>query len=65
MKTPVKKQYPVIVHTDPSGLYWVECLEIEGCYSQGKTIDEALRNIREAIDVSVADMPKKSFQPGV
>ncbi len=27
----------------------VECPLFEGCYSQGKTVDEALRNIREVI----------------
>lgn len=30
--------------------YWVaECLSVPGCISQGKTKDEAIANIREAI----------------
>jgi len=31
--------------------YWVaECLSLPGCVSQGKTKDDAIRNIREAIE---------------
>lgn len=41
--------YPVVVQTDEGGGYWVSCPVFPGCYSQGETIDEALKNIREAI----------------
>lgn len=44
-------QYPVIAQEDVSGGYWVSCPVLEGCYSQGETIDEALKNIREAIEL--------------
>ena len=40
---------PVIVEKGEDGFYVVECPILEGCYSQGKTIDEALQNIREVI----------------
>lgn len=34
--------------------YWVaECPSLPGCLSQGKTREQALRNIREAIDLYV------------
>ena len=42
-------QVPVFVEKDEDGFYVVECPLFEGCYSQGKTVDEALRNIREVI----------------
>jgi predicted RNase H-like HicB family nuclease len=42
---------PLIVEKDENGFYVVECPILEGCYSQGKTIDEALKNIREAIEL--------------
>jgi predicted RNase H-like HicB family nuclease len=29
----------------------VECPLLQGCYTQGKSIDEALRNIREVIEL--------------
>jgi predicted RNase H-like HicB family nuclease len=36
---------------DKDGFYVVECPVLEACYTQGKTIDEALKNIREAIEM--------------
>lgn len=42
-------QVPVFIERDEDGFYVVECPLFEGCYSQGKTLDEALRNIREVI----------------
>lgn len=46
-----KKQLPLLVQKGQDGYYVIECPVFEGCYSQGKTIDEALRNIREAIQL--------------
>jgi predicted RNase H-like HicB family nuclease len=44
-------QLPVFIEKDEDGLYVAECPLFEGCYSQGKTVDEALRNIREVIQM--------------
>jgi predicted RNase H-like HicB family nuclease len=38
------------------GGYVVRCPSIPGCYSQGKTAEEALANIREAIELCLEDM---------
>ena len=46
---------PVFVEKDEDGFYVVECPLFEGCYSQGKTVDEALRNIREVIHLIVKE----------
>jgi predicted RNase H-like HicB family nuclease len=37
------------VYRDKDGWIVVECLEIPGCASQGRTEEEALANIRDAI----------------
>lgn len=61
MKKKIKKnigQYPVVVHEDIAGGYWVSCPIFDGCYSQGETIDEALSNIREAISLCKEEIPK-------
>jgi len=42
---------PLIMEKDEDGFYIVECPILEGCYTQGKTIDEALRNVREVIEL--------------
>lgn len=44
-----KAKLPLFVEKDESGLYVVECPLFEGCYTQGKTLDEALKNIRDVI----------------
>jgi len=42
---------PLFIEKDEGGFYVVECPLFEGCYSQGKTIDEGLFNIREVIEL--------------
>ena len=42
---------PIIVEQDEDGFYVVECPILPGCYTQGETLDEALRNIEEVIDL--------------
>lgn len=42
---------PIIVERDENDMYVVECPTLPGCYSQGQTLDEALRNIREVIEL--------------
>lgn len=46
-----RTQLPVFIEKDEDDFYVVECPVLEGCYSQGKTVDEALRNIREVIQL--------------
>jgi predicted RNase H-like HicB family nuclease len=43
------KQLPLFVEKDEDGFYVVECPLFEGCYTQGKTLDEALRNIKKVV----------------
>ena len=43
------QNYAVVIHEDPEGGFWAEVPALPGCYSQGETVDELERNIREAI----------------
>jgi predicted RNase H-like HicB family nuclease len=43
-------EYTVIFHRAEEGGYWVEVPVLPGCYSQGKTMDDTMRNIKEAIE---------------
>ncbi len=42
-------KYTVVLSKDENGFFVVECLNLPGCISQGKTKKEALENIKDAI----------------
>ena len=42
-------KFTVTVNRDEDGVWVVECPSIPGCVSQGKTKEEALENVQEAI----------------
>ncbi len=41
--------FNVTIDRDEDGMFVVECPSIPGCVSQGKTKDEALENVKDAI----------------
>lgn len=43
-------EYTILVHEAEEGGFWSEIPALSGCYSQGETIDETLRNTKEAIE---------------
>jgi predicted RNase H-like HicB family nuclease len=43
-------RYRVVIEQDEDGVYVVECPSLPGCISQGKTRDEAVANIKDAIE---------------
>lgn len=48
--------FPVIVQEEESGGYFVVNPALEGCYSQGDTVEEALKNIKEATELCLEEM---------
>ena len=44
-------QYTILIMFQEEGGYTVQCLELPGAISQGETVEEALDNIKEAIDL--------------
>jgi antitoxin HicB len=49
----------VVVHPDEEdGGYWVEVPSLPGCISQGDTKEEALENIKDAIEGYIASLQK-------
>jgi predicted RNase H-like HicB family nuclease len=46
----------VIIEKDANGFYaW--CPELKGCQSQGTTLEEAIANIKEAIELYLETLP--------
>ena len=46
--------YPAIFHPEETG-YSVEIPDIEGCFTQGDTMDEAVRMAQDAIGLMLED----------
>ncbi len=46
----------VVIEKDEHG-YYAWCPELKGCQSQGPSLEEALSNIREAIELYLETLP--------
>ena len=44
-------RYIVILDREADGGFHASCPALPGCHSQGDTVDEAIQNAREAIEV--------------
>jgi len=49
-----KFRFTVVVEQDNKG-YFGFCPELQGCYTQGETYEELLRNIKDAIHLHLED----------
>ncbi len=47
-------RFSVVIEKDKDG-YFAFCPELQGCYSQGDTYEEALENIRDAVHLHLED----------
>lgn len=57
----INKKFPILVEKDEDGYYVVECPVFEGCYSQGRTLDEALKNIHEVIELCLEEKKNREL----
>lgn len=46
-------RYTVVVEQDEDGIFVVSCPALQGCYTQGDTYEEALKNIEDAIKLHI------------
>lgn len=42
-------QLPIAIHKDDGSVYGVTVPDIPGCFSYGETVEEAIKNARDAI----------------
>ena len=47
-------RFSVVIERDENG-YYAYCPELQGCYTQGDTYEEALASIKDAIRLHVED----------
>lgn len=53
-RTMKEYRFSVVVEKDKDG-YYAFCPELQGCYTQGDSYEEALANIDDAIRLHIAD----------
>lgn len=46
-------KYTVIIREAPDGYYVANCPLVPEAHAQGKTYDECLRNVKEALELSI------------
>ena len=51
-------KYRVLIEQDEDGIYVSQCPSLPGCVSQGKTRQEALQNIHDAIQGYLTSLKK-------
>ena len=57
--------FTITLVQDEDGVFIAECPAIPGCVSQGKTADEAERNIRDAIRECLAVRREQGLPPTI
>jgi predicted RNase H-like HicB family nuclease len=55
MELGMKKEFYVLIEKDEDGIFIGEVLQLHGCYTQGKTLDELMNNIREVIELCLEE----------
>ena len=54
--------FSVFIEQDEDGIYVAKVPELEGCYTQGKNLEEVIERIREAIEVCL-EADKEEVNP--
>ena len=47
--------FPIVIEQDEDSIFIISCPILKGCHSYGNTIDEAIDNIKEAIELCLED----------
>ena len=51
IKGNMKKEFNIIIEEGEDGYYISEVMELPGCHTQAKTLDELMRRTKEAIEL--------------
>ncbi|QSX67618.1 MAG: type II toxin-antitoxin system HicB family antitoxin [Dolichospermum sp. DET69] len=58
-KTMKNKEFYVVIERDEDGMYIGEVPQLKACYSQGETIDELIKNIKEVIEMCLEELEEE------
>lgn len=56
------KVYPSIIHPEGDGGYWLEFPDLEGCQTQGDTMEEVMAMAQEALGLYLASLMERSLE---
>lgn len=56
------KVYPSIIHPEEDGGYWIEFPDLEGCQTQGDTMEELMAMAQEALGLYLASLMERSLE---
>jgi len=59
-----KRIFEVVIERDEGGWYIADVPELQACHTQGKTKKEAMKNIKEAIELCLEDETEKAGKSG-
>jgi predicted RNase H-like HicB family nuclease len=55
----MKNEFTMVIEQDEDGIYVASVLELEGCHTQAKTLDELRERIKEAIELYLEVEPDR------
>jgi len=58
----MNKKLSIIIEEDDYG-FFAYCPELNGCHSQGESKEEAIENIKEAIDLYLETLSEDEIKP--
>ena len=58
----MEKNWTVILHEAQEGGYWIDVPQLPGCISQGETKEDALKNIKEAIELYIETIGETKYR---
>ena len=59
-----KRDFTVVIEKDENGIFIAEVPDLKGCYTQGDSVEEVMKNIKEVIEMCLEeqkDVPRHEF----
>ncbi len=57
------QKFTVLIEQDEDGVFVGKVMELKGCLSQGDTLDELMKNIKEAIELYLEVEKEQAHEP--
>jgi len=60
----MQRQFDVVLERDEEGFYIASVPQLRGCHTQGRSLDEVIERVREAIELclDVEGVPEQNFE---